>query len=153
MDNFIKITTGWVRQHYERNEAGVFVCTGQEFNVGDLHEYEDDGGQPIDPPECEYQPYDMIQPKQEDREQALLDAAKEILSDFNRYGEVLQVGDNGEYGTESAIGRLHTAIYGFDHENKVFCESCGRHNCEDVKWREQTRQYECEECYQEWLDC
>jgi hypothetical protein len=40
----------------------------------------------------------------------LLEAAQEILSDFNQYGEVLQQGDNGEYGTESAIGRLNTAI-------------------------------------------
>lgn len=47
------------------------------------------------------------------REQDLLDVAKEILSDFNRYGEVLQVGDNGEYGMESAIGRLSAAIQRF----------------------------------------
>lgn len=40
----------------------------------------------------------------------LLDAANEILSDFNQYGEVLQQGDNGEYGLESPIGRLASAI-------------------------------------------
>jgi len=62
MDNFIKITTGWVRQYYEPNKDGVFVCTGQEFKAGDLSEYEDDGGNPANPPEYKYQPYDMVQP-------------------------------------------------------------------------------------------
>ncbi|MCK4448475.1 MAG: hypothetical protein KAW56_15515, partial [Candidatus Marinimicrobia bacterium] len=27
MDNFVKITTGWVRQYYEPNKDGIFVCT------------------------------------------------------------------------------------------------------------------------------
>ena len=45
-----------------------------------------------------------------EREQNLLDAAKEIIRDFQQFGEVLQVGDNGEYGTESSIGRLSTAV-------------------------------------------
>jgi len=40
----------------------------------------------------------------------LFNAAGEILSDFNRHGEVLQQGDNGEYGTESSIGQLSEAI-------------------------------------------
>jgi len=40
----------------------------------------------------------------------LIEAAREIVSDFKYYGEVLQVGDNGEYGTESAIGRLTFAV-------------------------------------------
>lgn len=41
---------------------------------------------------------------------ALLLAAEEILSDFNQWGEVLQLGDNGEYGMDSAIGRLNSAV-------------------------------------------
>lgn len=44
------------------------------------------------------------------REQDLLIAAGEIVSDFRQFGEVLQVGDNGEYGQESSIGRLNNAI-------------------------------------------
>ena len=44
------------------------------------------------------------------REQKLLDATREILSDFQTYGEVLQPGNNGEYSIESAIGRLQTAV-------------------------------------------
>ena len=45
------------------------------------------------------------------QEQNLLDAAREIVYDFNYYGEVLQTGDNGEYGTESSIGMLSAAIH------------------------------------------
>lgn len=59
MDNFVKITTGYVRQYFEPNEDGKFVCTGQEFIAGDICDYEDDGGQAIDPPEYQYQPYNM----------------------------------------------------------------------------------------------
>lgn len=40
----------------------------------------------------------------------LLEAAEEIVSDFNRFGTVLQEGDNGEYGTSSAIGQLASAV-------------------------------------------
>ena len=39
-----------------------------------------------------------------------------------------------------------------DCENGTFCESCGRHDCTDVEWREQTEQYECEECYRKWQE-
>ncbi|MCK5614902.1 hypothetical protein KAR91_74255 [Candidatus Pacearchaeota archaeon] len=46
-----------------------------------------------------------------ERQADLLDAAQEILSDFDIYGEMLQVDNNGEYGTESAIGRLSAAIH------------------------------------------
>lgn len=64
MDNFIKVTTGYVRQYYEPTEAGAFVCTGQEFIAGDIVEYEDDGGNPVEPPAVQfYQPYNMQQPK------------------------------------------------------------------------------------------
>ena len=117
MDNFVKITTGDVRQYFEPDENGVFVCTGQEFIASDLCDYwaEDDGGQPIDPQVHQYQPYDMVQPESAQQQEDLLWAAKEIMSDFNRYGEVLQVGDNGEYGRKSAIGRLNTAIQQIDN--------------------------------------
>ena len=40
----------------------------------------------------------------------LLEAAEEIIRDFNTCGKVLQLGDNGEYGCESAIGRLVLAV-------------------------------------------
>jgi len=42
--------------------------------------------------------------------QDLVRAAREIVSDFDRYGEVLQHGDNGEYGEESSIIQLKLAL-------------------------------------------
>jgi len=65
MNNFTKIVTGWVKQYYERNESGCFVCSSQEFMAGDLIEYEDDYQEPIDPPsrkDQSYQAYEMVQP-------------------------------------------------------------------------------------------
>lgn len=109
MDNFVKITTGYVKQYYELNEDGVFMCTVQEFKAIDIIDYVDDSKKPIKPPEYKYQSFDMVQPKSTQQEN-LLNVAKEIVSDFNRYGEVLQVGNNGEYGTESTIGRLSAIV-------------------------------------------
>jgi len=77
MDNFIKITTGWVRQYYEPDKDGAFVCTAQEFKAGDLCECEDDGGNPIDPQVHQYCPYDMVQPGQQ------LPITKELLAAIN----------------------------------------------------------------------
>lgn len=50
------------------------------------------------------------------REQELLVAAWNIVIDFKRYGEVLQRGDNGEYGTESSIGLLSAAIHQYNDD-------------------------------------
>ena len=88
-----------------------------------------------------------------EREQDLIDAAREILSDFNTYGEVLQQGDNGEYGMESAIGRLNSAVVAYDKPEKkqYACECCSLVKT-GVVWREQTEQFECPECYQLLLD-
>lgn len=38
--------------------------------------------------------------------QELFDAAFQIVSDYENWGEVLQTDDGGEYSKESAIGRL-----------------------------------------------
>lgn len=60
MDSFIKRTTGDVIQKFERNSSGKFVCVSQEFFCSDLCEYVDDNGDLIDPPDYEYQSYDMV---------------------------------------------------------------------------------------------
>lgn len=60
MDKFNKITVGFVVQAFEKNDKGEFVCTRQEFVAGDQCDYEDAEGNPIDPPDYEYQPYNMI---------------------------------------------------------------------------------------------
>ena len=46
----------------------------------------------------------------------LLDAARELLSDFDSYGEVLQTGFDGGYGKDTAIGRLNIAVKKIDNE-------------------------------------
>jgi len=56
---FNKITTGFVIQTFQENAEGKFVCTEQEFIAGDQCDYEDAEGNPVDPPDYEYQPYNM----------------------------------------------------------------------------------------------
>jgi len=60
MDKFNKITVGFVIQTFEKNAAGKFVCTKQEFIAGDQVDYEDAEGNPITPPEHPYQQFRMI---------------------------------------------------------------------------------------------
>lgn len=84
------------------------------------------------------------------REQNLLNAAREILSDFNLYGEVLQVGDNGEYETECAIGRIHAAIQPYNEPStSTPPESRYGHDLEP----EPLAQYLAEYVQQELDDC
>jgi hypothetical protein len=59
MNKFTKITVGFVVQTFEKNDRGRFICTHQEFIAGDECEYEDEKGDPIEPPDYEYQPYNM----------------------------------------------------------------------------------------------
>jgi len=59
MNKFTKITVGFVAQTFEKDDKGRFVCTRQEFIASDQCDYEDGEGNPIDPPEHEYQPYNM----------------------------------------------------------------------------------------------
>ncbi|MBW1716107.1 MAG: hypothetical protein JRJ77_09830 [Deltaproteobacteria bacterium] len=60
MDKFTKITVGFVTQTFEKDDKGQFVCTRQEFVAGDQCDYEDAQGNPIEPPEHQYQPYNMM---------------------------------------------------------------------------------------------
>lgn len=59
MDKFTKVTTGFVVQTFKKNGKGKFVCTTQEFIAADQCDYEDSYGNPITPPDHEYQPYYM----------------------------------------------------------------------------------------------
>jgi len=59
MEKFIKITVGFVTQSYEKNAAGKFICTGQEFIAGDQVDYENVDGNTITPPKHDYQPFSM----------------------------------------------------------------------------------------------
>ena len=60
MEKFNKITVGFVIQTFEKNAAGKFICTKQEFIAGDQCDYEDIEGNPIaEVPDYVYQPYNM----------------------------------------------------------------------------------------------
>ncbi|MFA6175046.1 MAG: hypothetical protein WC765_00535 [Phycisphaerae bacterium] len=59
MKKFNKITTGFVCQSYEKNSAGEFVCTSQEFVAGDQVDYEDEKGNSINLPDHRYQQFNM----------------------------------------------------------------------------------------------
>jgi hypothetical protein len=56
---FNKITTGFVCQKYRKNESGKFICIHQEFIAGDDVQFENLKGDSIEPPEHEYQPFNM----------------------------------------------------------------------------------------------
>jgi len=60
MEKFNKITVGFVIQTFEKNAAGKFICTKQEFIAGDQVDYEDAEGNPVTPPEYPYQQFRMI---------------------------------------------------------------------------------------------
>ena len=59
MEKFTKVTIGFVTQVFEKNDKGRFICTQQEFIAGDQCDCEDSEGNPIEPPDHEYQPYTM----------------------------------------------------------------------------------------------
>ena len=74
--------------------SGRFVCTRQEFVAGDQCDYEDAEGNSVDPPEHEYQPYDMTlkgQLPKETMEPAMLsrayEAIEEVLESLDVGGE------------------------------------------------------------------
>ena len=68
IDKFAKITVGFVRQAFEKNADGQFVCTDQVFIAGDECGYEDMAGNPLkEVPEHEYQPYEMVSPRNKEQ--------------------------------------------------------------------------------------
>jgi hypothetical protein len=94
MDKFTKTTIGFVTQTFKKNGKGRFVCTHQEFIAGDQCDYEDDQGNPIEPPDHEYQPYNMTlksQPPKETMEVTMLnrvyEAIEEVLESLDVGGE------------------------------------------------------------------
>ena len=68
IDKFVKITVGFICQTFEKNADSKFVCTDQEFIAGDQSDYEDINGNPLEnAPECEFQPYEMASPQNNER--------------------------------------------------------------------------------------
>lgn len=94
MDKFTKTTVGFVAQTFKKNGKGRFICTHQEFIAGDQCDYENAEGNPIEPPDHEYQPYNMTlrnQPLKETMEASMLDrvheAIEEVLESLDVGGE------------------------------------------------------------------
>jgi len=82
MNKFTKITVGFVTQTFKKSRKGRFVCTHQEFIAGDQCDYEDAEGNSIEPPDHEYQPYNMTlksQPPKETMEATMLDKVYEAI--------------------------------------------------------------------------
>jgi hypothetical protein len=84
MDKFTKITVGFVAQTFKKNDEGEYVCTHQEFIAGDQCDYEDAQGNPIEPPDYEYQPYNMTsgsEATEETMEANMLNKVYEAIED------------------------------------------------------------------------
>ena len=91
MDKFTKITIGFVAQAFEKNKKGQFVCTRQEFIAGDQCDYEDAEGNPIEPPNYEYQPYNMTLESKRVGEAIEAKAAdKDQIDQFKRRRQIVQ---------------------------------------------------------------
>lgn len=56
---FNKITPGFVTQRYRKGDDGKYQCLWQEFTAGDDVQYENPKGEPIDPPNYDYQEFNM----------------------------------------------------------------------------------------------
>ena len=54
-----KVTTGFVIQKYRKQSTGKFKCIDQEFVAGDDVQFEDFHGDSVEPPEHDYQPFNM----------------------------------------------------------------------------------------------
>jgi len=94
MEKFTKITVGFVAQTFKKDPKGRFICTHQEFIAGDQCDYEDAEGNPIEPPEHEYQPYNMTlrnETEQDVSEATMLnkvyEAIEEVLDSLDVGGE------------------------------------------------------------------
>ena len=56
---FAKTTVGFVSQRYRKQDDGRFVCISKEFIAGDQVQFGNIKDESIDPPEHEYQPFNM----------------------------------------------------------------------------------------------
>ena len=83
MEKFTKITVGFVTQSYEKDAAGKFICTEQEFVAGDSIDYEDLGGNTLAPPDHEYQPFNMTLLSRDE----IIDRLGDVLSSIDVGGE------------------------------------------------------------------
>jgi len=80
---FNKVTTGFVIQKYRKNSTGKFACIAQEFIAGDDVQFENPKGEPIEAPEHEYQPFNMLLLST----QQIIDRLGDVLTSIDVGGE------------------------------------------------------------------
>ncbi len=109
MNQFNKITIGFVVQAFRRGEKNRFVCIEQEFVAGDQCQCEDACGNSIEPPEHAYQPYTMMPVRKE-----AISTTPAIDKVYQAMEEVLQSLDvGGEQSRQFAqeIATLRDALH------------------------------------------
>ena len=92
MNQFNKITVGFVVQKFEKGGKNRFICAEQEFVAGDQCDCEDAQGNAIEPPDHEYQPYTMTLLTEEEIGEApmlnkVYEAIEEVLESLDVGGE------------------------------------------------------------------
>ncbi len=122
MDTFTKTTVGFVAQTFKKNDKGRFVCTRQEFVAGDQCDYEDAQGNPIEPPDYEYQPYHMRRGN-ETTEAAMPKRAREAIE------EVLESLDAGGEQSRQFAEEIRILRDGVGHPGPAKDGSDASHRC------------------------
>ena len=80
---FNKVTTGFVVQKYRKDKTGKFKCIDQEFIASDEVQFENLKGDSIEPPEHEYQPFNMTMLSKDE----IIDRLVDVLSSIDVGGE------------------------------------------------------------------
>jgi hypothetical protein len=104
---FMKITPGFVTQRYCKGRDGKYQCLWQEFTAGDDVQYENFQGDVIDPPNYDYQPFNMT--LQSDGQ--IVFAIQEVLRTLDKGGE-----QSRQFSTE--ISALRQIISGLTPDKK-----------------------------------
>ena len=83
IDEFTKITTGFVCQKYRKDKSGKFVCIHQEFIAGDDVQFENAKGEPIEAPLYQYQLFNMTMLSSDE----IIDRLEDVLRPIDVGGE------------------------------------------------------------------
>ena len=83
IDEFSKITTGFVCQKYRKDKSGKFVCIHQEFIAGDDVQFENAKGEPIEAPLYQYQLFNMTMLSSDE----IIERLYDVLTSIDARGE------------------------------------------------------------------
>ncbi len=109
MEQFLKITVGFVIQTYQSNDQDQFVCIHQDFIAGDQVDFEDTEGNPIHPPDHPYQTFNMT-----------LISGPQIINRINDVLTSLDVGGEQSRAFASEIGKLKNVLGQLEPLKQVF---------------------------------